>query len=79
MLKSKNYNGEEIICEYSSSNLKKSTYNTIHKTLVVEFNSGYKYEYSDIPHEIFAELNLSESTGKYFNQKIAKTFPYKKV
>jgi hypothetical protein len=38
-----------------------------------------QYEYDEVPHDIFAELNLAESQGKYFNQKIAKAFTYKKI
>jgi hypothetical protein len=33
----------------------------------------------DVSHEVFAELNLAESQGKYFNANIAKKYSYKKV
>jgi hypothetical protein len=79
MVKSKNYIGNNIICEYDSSNLKGANYETTTKKLVVTFGNGTQYEYNDVPHEIFAELNLAESQGKYFNQKIAKTYTYKKI
>lgn len=79
MIKSKNYVGSSIVCEYDSSNLKGATYDTNTKKLIVEFGNGTKYEYDEVPHETFAELNLAESQGKYFNQKISKTFTYKKI
>jgi hypothetical protein len=47
--------------------------------LVVEFKNGIKYEYDDVPHNIFAQLRLSDSQGKFFNTSIAKTYKYKKL
>jgi hypothetical protein len=79
MIKSKNYNGNQIVCEYDSSNLKKGVYDTVTKKLTVTFGNDMQYEYDEVPHDIFAELNLAESQGKYFNQKIAKAFTYKKI
>jgi hypothetical protein len=79
MIKSKNYEGTKVICEYDSSNLKKASYDTLTKKLSVTFNNEVVYEYDDVPHETFSALNLSESQGKYFNQNIAKKFTYKKI
>jgi len=72
-------NGTKIICEIESSNLKSTEYDTESKKLVVEFKNGIKYEYDEVPHNIFAQLRLSESQGKFFNTSIAKSFKYKKV
>jgi hypothetical protein len=79
MIKSKNYNGNQIVCEYDSSNLKKGVYDTVTKKLTVTFGNDMQYEYDEVPHDIFAELNLAESQGKYFNQKIAKAYTYKRI
>lgn len=79
MIKSKNYEGTKVICEYDSSNLKKASYDTLTKKLSVTFNNEVVYEYDDVPHETFSALNLSESQGKFFNQNIAKKFTYKKI
>jgi hypothetical protein len=72
-------NGTKIICEIESSNLKSTEYDTESKKLVVEFKNGIKYEYDEVPHNIFAQLRLSDSQGKFFNTQIAKSFKYKKV
>jgi hypothetical protein len=72
-------NGTKIICEIESSNLKSTEYDTESKKLVVEFKNGIKYEYDEIPHNIFAQLRLSESQGKFFNTQIAKSYKYKKI
>ena len=79
MLKSKNYQGSVVVTEYESSNLKSGNYDTNTKKLRITFNTGSTYEYDDVPHDVFAGMNLSESTGKYFNQNIAKKYTYKKI
>jgi hypothetical protein len=72
-------NGTKIICEIESSNLKSTEYDSESKKLVVEFKNGFKYEYDDVPHNIYAQFRLSESQGKFFNTQISKTFKYKKL
>lgn len=79
MVKSKNYKGDNILCEYHSTNVKSSDYNTVTKALIITFGNGLQYEYDDVPHEIFSAMNLSESQGKYFNKNIAKSYNYKKL
>lgn len=76
---SKKYLGNEIITEYTSSNIKAGKYNLATKILEVTFNNGMVYQYDEVPHEVFTELNLAESQGKYFNANIAKKYTYKKV
>ena len=71
--------GTKIICEIESSNLKTTEYDTEAKKLVVEFNNGTRYEYEEVPHNIFAQLRLSDSQGKFFNTSISKTYKYKKL
>lgn len=76
---SKKYLGENVLTEYVSSNIKSGKYNISTKKLEITFNNGMVYEYEDVPHEIFTELNLAESQGKYFNTNIAKKYAYKKI
>jgi len=71
--------GTRIINEIQSSNIRKTEYDTITKKLIVEFNNGFKYEYDEVPHQLYTQFRMSESQGKFFNSKIAKTFKYKKV
>ena len=78
-LKSKEYSGNIILCEYNSSNLTHSTYDTTNSILVITFKNGQQYKYFDVPHEIFAELNIAESQGKYLNNNINKNFKYEKI
>ena len=71
--------GTKIINEIKSSNIKKTEYDTETKKLVVEFNNGFKYEYEEVPHQIYTKFRMSESQGKFFNSEIAKKFKYKKT
>jgi hypothetical protein len=71
--------GTKIINEIQSSNIRKTEYDTENKTLLVEFNNGMKYEYQEVPHQLYTQFRMSESQGKFFSSKIAKTFKYKKI
>jgi hypothetical protein len=69
--------GTKIINEIKSSNIKKTEYDTETKKLVVEFNNGFKYEYENVPHQIYTKFRMSESQGKFFTTDISNTFKYK--
>ena len=71
--------GTKIINEIKSSNIKKTEYDTDTKKMVVEFNNGARYEYDEVPHQIYTRFRMSESQGKYFSTDIAKKYKYKKV
>jgi hypothetical protein len=71
--------GTKITCEIESSNLKLTEYDTSESKLIVEFKNGQRYEYEDVPHNIYAQFRLSESQGKFFNTSISKKYKYKKL
>jgi hypothetical protein len=71
--------GTTITCEIESSNLVKTIYDSETKKMITEFKNGVKYEYDEVPHNIYAQFRLSESQGKYFNSNISKTYKYKKL
>jgi aspartokinase-like uncharacterized kinase len=71
--------GTKIINEIKSSNIKKTEYDTETKNLIVEFNNGLRYEYSEVPHQIFVRFRKSDSQGKFFTTDIAKKYKYKKL
>ena len=70
--------GTKIINEIQSSNIRKTEFDTESKELVVEFNNGLRYLYEGVPHQIYTQFRMSESQGKFFSSKIAKSYPYKK-
>lgn len=71
--------GTKILNEIKSSNIKKTEYDTETKKLVVEFNNNLKYEYDDVPHQIYTKFRKADSQGKFFTTEIAKNFKYKKL
>ena len=71
--------GTKIINEIQSSNVKKTEYDTETKKLVVEFNNGHKYEYDEVPHQVYTQFRMAESQGKFFSSKIVKTYTHKKI
>jgi hypothetical protein len=71
--------GTKIINEIQSSNIRKTEYDTETKKMLVEFNNGAKYEYVEVPHQVYTQFRMSESQGKFFNSKISKTYKYRKV
>lgn len=71
--------GTKIINEIKSSNIKKTEYDTETKKLIVEFNNGFKYEYEDVPHQIYTKFRMAESQGKFFTTDISKSYKYKKL
>jgi len=73
------YEGTKIINEINSSNLVKSEYDTETKNLIVEFNNGVRYEYQEVPHQLYTQFRISESQGKFFSSEISKKFKYKKL
>ena len=72
-------NGTKIKNLSKSSNIKATEYDTESKDLVVEFNNGAKYNYNNVPHQVYTKFRLAESQGKFFTTDIAKQYSYKKV
>lgn len=71
--------GTKIINEIKSSNIRKCEYDTETKKLVVEFNNGHRYQYDEVPHQVYTRFRMSDSQGKFFTTDISKSFKYKKL
>jgi len=71
--------GTKILNEVKSSNLLRTQYDTSTKEMIVEFTNGTKYQYEEVPHEIYTRFRMSESQGKFFSSEISKKFKYKKL
>jgi len=71
--------GTKIINEIMSSNLVRTEYDIETKKLIAEFKNNIKYEYEDVPHQIYTQFRMAESQGKFFNTKISKVFKYRKL
>jgi hypothetical protein len=71
--------GSKILNEIQSSNITKTEYDTETKKLIVEFKNGLRYEYDEVPHQLYTQFRMSESQGKFFSGKISKVFKFKKL
>jgi hypothetical protein len=78
-VKKETIQGTKIINEIDSSNLVKTEYDVESKKLIAEFKNGAKYEYDEVPHNIYTKFRMAESQGKFFNTEISKTYKYKRV
>jgi hypothetical protein len=78
-VKKETITGTKIINEIESTNIVKTEYDTATKKLVTEFKNGTKYEYEDVPHNVYTKFRMAESQGKFFTTDISKKFKYKKL
>ena len=62
-----------------SSVLDAVDYNARAKTLVVEFHSGPKYRYFDVPPTVYKSLMAAESKGHFFFYNIRKNYRSERV
>ena len=60
-----------------SSMIQACGYDESREALMVIFNSGKAYEYSEVPQEVYEELLTSDSKGSYTRDCIIDCYPYK--
>jgi hypothetical protein len=65
--------------EVNSSQINKVGYDEDNNVLVIEFSTGVKYEYYDVPDHIYYDMLNAASIGRYMNQYIRNKFKYKKI
>ena len=78
-VKKETIDGTKIINEIESTNIVKTEYDTATKKMIAEFKNGARYQYDDVPHNVYTKFRMSESQGKFFTTDISKKFKYKKV
>lgn len=49
------------------------------KTLEIDFSDGSKYEYFDVPNNVYSKLVNSEAPGRFIRRNICNEFVYRKV
>jgi len=65
--------------EVVSSQIKLLEYDTETNILIVTFNQGKQYEYSDVSSEEFRKLIEADSIGRHFNLYFKGVYPYKQI
>jgi hypothetical protein len=59
-----------------STVIRKFHYESDCNRLLIEFQSGRRYAYSNVPPETYAAFRAAHSRGAYFNACIRDHFPY---
>ena len=65
--------------EVESSNIAGIAYIKEAEQLMVQFNSGSVYAYSDVPEQVYQDFLAADSKGKFFAQSIKDVYAYGKV
>lgn len=59
-----------------SSNVAGFCYDDTTKVLTVEFNSGSRYNYYDVPLHVYEGMKIADSKGKYLNAEVKGHYRY---
>jgi len=62
-----------------STVIRRFVYDEMRCALWVEFTTGRKYVYSDVPQEVADALRGAFAKGVYFNTRIRDQFPHREV
>lgn len=66
----------EWIFTPQSSNVAGFCYDHTNQTLTVEFKNGSRYNYYDVPQQVYEGMNAADSKGKYLNDEIKGVYRY---
>lgn len=66
----------EWISTPQSSNVAGFCYDESSQTLTIEFNSGSRYNYYDVPQHVYDGMKSADSKGKYLNNEIKGVYRY---
>ena len=59
--------------------IRRFVYDPSEKKLWVEFTTGRKYVYSDVPEEVANAFRSAFSKGVYFNTRIRDSFQFREI
>jgi hypothetical protein len=62
-----------------SSVIRRFVYDEMEANLWVEFTTGRKYVYSNVPQEVADAFRGAFAKGVYFNTRIRDNFPYREI
>lgn len=62
----------------TSSQISRYGYDAEARTMAVEFRRGGLYHYSDVPPEVFAAFEASESKGSFLHHNIKGRYKFEK-
>jgi hypothetical protein len=62
-----------------SSNIASIGHDTESETLEIEFNNGSIYQYFDVPEQVYDDMMMADSKGRFLHLNIKGNFRYSKV
>jgi hypothetical protein len=62
-----------------SSVISRFVYDQNERQLWVEFTTGRRYVYSEVPDEVASAFRSAFAKGVYFNTRIRDRFPYREI
>ena len=62
-----------------STVIRRFVYDETEGALWVEFTTGRRYVYSNVPHEVAEAFRSAFAKGVYFNTRIRDRFPHREV
>jgi len=62
-----------------SSVIRDSRYDPSRRELVIDFQTGRRYVYLDVPDEEFAAMRAALSKGRYFNAHIRDRYRFREL
>ena len=62
-----------------SSNIAAIGYDTKFGNLIVEYKSGARYQYKNVPYELYENLLKTESKGRFVNENVKGKFEYGRI
>ena len=62
-----------------SSVIRRFVYDEMEHQLWVEFTTGRKYVYSNVPQDVAGAFRSAFSKGIYFNTRIRDQFPFREI
>lgn len=65
--------------EMPSSVIRYYRYDPVQRQLELQFVSGRRYRYHDVPEEIYSEMRRAFSKGEYFNSHIRDHFRFSRT
>lgn len=62
-----------------SSTISRMAYDEARKALTVEFKNGSRYEYYDLPANVFQQMKAAASKGQFLSANIKGRYRYARV
>lgn len=66
----------EVFNMFESSNIEEISYSHPNSTLYVKFKGGAKYEYENVPENLFQSFKIAPSKGRFFHRNIKPFYNY---